>query len=844
MRRTLWLAAAVCGALTLPARAAAQTPDITGGMVMPLTLGQEVNQASTITVLRVEGVNRDEQVITFRKAADLKGRAPDGEVRHRIDWPGSERDRQAVLDWARPGKVAVCFQDGDRCRTCLGHFWYLSGAEDPTLWDAACPLEGCPVTYAGPAEKVREHVAAILAGREVVVTAQALEDNGYYRADGHSPVYQDWLHGRKGRVCRVKASLRITSLEESEGEDSRGFVGWGVGGPEVVPVLAAALADRDPLVRAEAAGDLEQLGPLARPALPGLRATLNDPDPYVRVYAAEALARIDRDGRRAVPAIGEGLRDRDAHVRAAAAGALAALGPPAEDAGPELRAVLGRDPEAEVRRAAAFALGEVMAQAHDRRQVEEAVAALARSVREDQDSNVSYWAARALLRFGAGARGAVPVLLAALRDRRPRVAETAADGLARLGPDVVPDLGDALLDRKCQARRPAAQYLGDLGPEARAAFPALVRTLRDEDVWLRLGAASALVRIDADAGAAAAVPALAEIVDSKKNHPVVQNALTALKDLGPRARAAVPALARALQDDDRLFRNRAADALGAVGPGAAAAVPALGELLQNENRTLRVAAARALWRINRDRAAVAMLIQICEEKDGHLGEAVDALGEIGPDAELAVPVLKRALQDATYPEREPLALALWRLQRPTEVSGVVSDPRQEALAVLLRLLREGTVLERWSAIRAVRDVGPEARAAVPALVRLLQNEEPSLRDEAANALRAVDPGAREAVPMLTALLGDANPYVRLAAARALARGERRPPELVPVLVHLLEWSSDLRDDAAATLAALGPDARPAVPALRRLLRDSDRNVYVAAARALRQLDPDAASDGQ
>jgi HEAT repeat protein len=845
MRRTLWLAA-VCGALALPARVAAQTPDITGGMLIPGTLGEEVNRAGTITALRVESVDRSGEVITFRKAADLKGTGPDGPIRHHLDMLGSECDQRAVLDWARPGQVAVCFQDRDRCRTCLGNFWYLGVAEDPTSWNAVFPIAGGPVTYAGPVEKLREHVAAILAGREVVVTAQALEDNAYYRRDWQTPVYRDWLHGRKGRVCRVRADLRIVSMEETASEGSPGFVGWGVGGPEAVPVLIAGLADRDPLVRAEAAGDLGQLGAPSRPALPALRTALRDADPFVRVYAAEAVARIDPDDRGAVALLGEALRERDAAVGNAAAGALAGLGPRALTTAPALRAALRQGPAPEVRSAAAVALGEVVPEAAPRgEETEEAVAALARALREDGSADVSYWAARALLRVGPAARGALPALVAALRDRRrPAARDVAVDVLFRLGPDAVPVLGEALLDPECGSRRQVAQYLGDMGPAARPAVPALLRTLQADDVWLRFEAASALPRIDPDVGAAAAVPVLAGLLDPRLEVSFRSKVVAVLGRLGPRARGAVPQLTLALEDERCSIRDAAAEALGNIGPDAVAAVPALAVLLRDEDSGVCLDAARALWRINRGREAVAFLVCACEEKPERRWQAIEALGEIGPEGGRAVPVLRRALQDPDEPQRVAIALVLWRLQRRTELSGVVSDPRKEGLAVLIDLLREGRSDDRGLAAVAVRRIGPEARPAVEPLVRCLRDETPWVRYEAAEALAAIDPAAPEVLAALTPLLHDRSVGVRLAVARALARAGHRPADLVPVLVEVLERSPNLLDDVATVLVTLGPDARAALPALRRLLRHSDHAVHVAAARALRRIDPEGAAAGQ
>ena len=54
-----------------------------------------------------------------------------------------------------------------------------------------------------------------------------------------------------------------------------------------------------------------------------------------------------------------------------------------------------------------------------------------------------------------------------------------------------------------------------------------------------------------------------------------------LKNLGPKAKSAVPALIHALQDSDQDVVLFAAQALGRIGPDAQEAVPALQEALQN-----------------------------------------------------------------------------------------------------------------------------------------------------------------------------------------------------------------------------------------------------------------------
>lgn len=64
-----------------------------------------------------------------------------------------------------------------------------------------------------------------------------------------------------------------------------------------------------------------------------------------------------------------------------------------------------------------------------------------------------------------------------------------------------------------------------------------------------------------------------------------------------RARAAVPALVRALDDTDPRVRRAVVEALGRFGPDAKAAVPALTRALSDGNAEIRVSAQRTLERI-------------------------------------------------------------------------------------------------------------------------------------------------------------------------------------------------------------------------------------------------------
>ena len=66
----------------------------------------------------------------------------------------------------------------------------------------------------------------------------------------------------------------------------------GAADPAVVPALAGAVKDRDPVVRGEAVLALLKIGPAAREAAPALREAEGDRDPRVRANAVKALKTV------------------------------------------------------------------------------------------------------------------------------------------------------------------------------------------------------------------------------------------------------------------------------------------------------------------------------------------------------------------------------------------------------------------------------------------------------------------------------------------------------------------------------------------------------------------------
>src|SRR5262245_28719000 len=82
--------------------------------------------------------------------------------------------------------------------------------------------------------------------------------------------------------------------------------------------LIAKLKEKDSDTRRNAARELGELGPEARPAVTELTKALKDSDLFVRRYSAEALGKIGADARGAVTALAAAMNDPKKEVQLAA----------------------------------------------------------------------------------------------------------------------------------------------------------------------------------------------------------------------------------------------------------------------------------------------------------------------------------------------------------------------------------------------------------------------------------------------------------------------------------------------------------------------------------------------
>ena len=224
-----------------------------------------------------------------------------------------------------------------------------------------------------------------------------------------------------------------------------------------------------------------------------------------------------------------------------------------------------------------------------------------------------------------------------------------------------------------------------------------------------------------------------------------QYAALALGRIGPEAKAAVPALVKALGDRNAHVRADAASALYFIGPAAKTAVPALIGLLGDTDRYVRHWAVVALGKIGPEaRKAVPALVKILEDEDTDVqmrSWAAQALGGIGPDAKAAVPVLVKALVEALgdpgavdpfmdLTRRDYVQAASWALDR-------TGPAVREAVPMLISMLERENLYERLVAAKELGRIGPEAQEAISALEKLLKDPSKDVCRTAAEALKKI-----------------------------------------------------------------------------------------------------------
>ena len=348
--------------------------------------------------------------------------------------------------------------------------------------------------------------------------------------------------------------------------------------PELIGLLGDGhVRETDGLMFSRTVGEvassaLESIGPKAVSALAD--AMLTGPEKAIRIAAASTLVEVlDKSDQKPLifQRLNRAAADPEVAMRRVAVQGLGRMGPTAMPALARLIEIVKGDASELVRFDAVTPLG--LIDPRGETVIPHVTAAL-----KDRSADVSWAAAKSLGQFGPLAKSSVPALKAALNDPRERHRP--------LAPDFV---------GMCALRCDVAEALGRVGIRADAAIPALrTAVANDRNPEMRVFAALALSRIDPrDQWPMTAI--IRELEVKGKGTAGPEAAIEALAQLGPKARAAVPALLRSLKHDSASIRVRAAAALGAAGDRAV--IPALEVLLQDKEDLVRDAARASLEKL-------------------------------------------------------------------------------------------------------------------------------------------------------------------------------------------------------------------------------------------------------
>jgi HEAT repeat protein/S1-C subfamily serine protease len=260
--------------------------------------------------------------------------------------------------------------------------------------------------------------------------------------------------------------------------------------------------------------------------------------------------------------------------------------------------------------------------------------------------------------------------------------------------------------------------------------------------------------------------------------------------------------------------------------------------LDNKDAKARASAARALGELGPDaKLAISRLVKALKDPDDLTCRAsAEALTKIGAPGRDDLPVLTEALKDLKPEVRRYAATAI----------GQIGPQAASAADQLVEALRDDDERVRESAVRSLGSLGGDAKtAAVPGLTKALQDRVKSVRVAAASALtNLMSPPAASDVPLLVTILKLPDPEASVFGARTLAKLGKQAKAALPDLMEAVKGGDPgVRRGALDTLSAIGPDAKTALPIYVAAMKDaSDIGVRQAALHAIGELGPELSKD--
>jgi HEAT repeat protein len=312
-----------------------------------------------------------------------------------------------------------------------------------------------------------------------------------------------------------------------------------------------------------------------------------------------------------------------------------------------------------------------------------------------------------------------------------------------------------------------------------------------------------------------------------------QRSCEALAEMGAASTGAVPALAKALSQEDPETRNAAQCALEALEPRL---VPETLRLLKHKNTAVRVASVEVIRHSSNREAAVPDLLDASSDDSAEVRRTIlMCLGVMRPVNPRVVAAVTDGLDDRDSEVRIGAAMTL----------GGMGAEGKPAIASLIKKLNGNDVRLRYWCALALGEIGAVDEAVVPALVSALNNtKDLQRRYGAACALGKIGPEAATAIPSLNRCLtmpdlrnAPGAGMLREGAASALGRigPDAESASVLAKLAANKKLSSEERLTYLQVLGSMGRDASKAVPILEGLLGEKDETLRREAVNTLKKI---------
>ncbi len=486
-------------------------------------------------------------------------------------------------------------------------------------------------------------------------------------------------------------------------------------GETAIPQIAGALLHAEPRVRRLAAETMKGFYGVEG-VVESLIGALGDEDDSVRFAAAWSLGVVGSVASPALEALFTAFEsDRDDEVRDAAARAIGKLGSEAQSIIPRIVELLNASTDERRQAKCIEILGQIDAKGNLTR--EHLMSALANA-----DPAIRTSAAIAMSRIGDTSQPVLEVLCDALAISDLR--DHALSAIKRMGATAEPMLPSLATEIDPAYTRWTSRVLSaisKIGVESEEQVPGLRNLLNSDDNRMRLVVAEVLAPVPELTEVL--VPVLLEIMSTDLAEKGVCDVFYRM---GPRAKAAIPELVELLHFPDYDVQWAASDALGAMGLDAVDAVPDLLYAIEMSGGRVPSSATHAIVKIGA--VAVPELIKSLGEARPKTVEYVaDALGQIGPAAQQALPQLEACLSSETEGVRiwAKIALALID-KRPSLVPDLIAVAENSDETYLCHQV-----------IMALGNIGLDAKGALPVLGKFVNHADRRLTKAATDAIEKI-----------------------------------------------------------------------------------------------------------